>query len=111
MSQTKQSGAALVIQRLLRVPREQVFAAWLDPVSVAQWMKAGGVDHVTADLDPRVGGTFRIVMRHAGKDVEHRGERRTILGLIQIEHVEQAAVRQFHRHDDIFGNAPDVVDA
>jgi uncharacterized protein YndB with AHSA1/START domain len=78
MSQAKRSGEALVIQRLLRVPRERVFAAWLDPVSVAQWMKAGGVDRVTAELDARVGGKFRIVMRHSGKDVEHRGEYRAI---------------------------------
>jgi uncharacterized protein YndB with AHSA1/START domain len=78
VSKTKPSGEALVIQRLLRVPRERVFAAWLDPVSVAQWMKAGGVDRVTAELDARVGGKFRIVMRHSGKDVEHWGEYRAI---------------------------------
>ena len=78
MSPAKQSGDALVIQRLLRVPRERVFAAWLDPVSVAQWMKAGGVDRVTAELDPKVGGKFRIVMRHSGNDVEHWGEYRAI---------------------------------
>lgn len=68
----------LVIRRLLRVPRERVFAAWLDPASVAQWMKAGKVASATAELDPRVGGKFRIVMRHAGGDVEHTGEYRVI---------------------------------
>ena len=68
----------LVIRRLLRVPRERVFAAWLDPASVAQWMKAGKVASATAELDTRVGGKFRIVMRHSGKDVEHTGEYRVI---------------------------------
>jgi uncharacterized protein YndB with AHSA1/START domain len=58
VSQTKQSGEALVIQRLLRVPRK--------------------VDHATVEVDARVGGKFRIVMHHSGKDVAHWGEYRVI---------------------------------
>jgi uncharacterized protein YndB with AHSA1/START domain len=50
-----------------------VFAAWLDPVSLARWMGTGEGADVTA-LDPRVGGTFRIVMRHGHGSAEHWGE-------------------------------------
>jgi len=66
-----------VIRRVLPVPRERVFAAWLDPVSLARWMGTSEGADVTA-LDPRVGGKFRIVMRHGGGSVEHWGEYQAI---------------------------------
>jgi uncharacterized protein YndB with AHSA1/START domain len=68
----------LVLRRFLPVARERVFAAWLDPVSLAQWMLPGSVTGVLVEVDPRVGGRFRIVMRHGKGDVEHWGEYLTI---------------------------------
>jgi uncharacterized protein YndB with AHSA1/START domain len=65
---------ALVVRRVLPVARERVFDAWLDPVSLAQWMCPGSVTGATVELDPRVGGRFRIVMRHPQGEVEHWGE-------------------------------------
>ena len=73
MSATHDSAEVLVIRRVLPVPRERVFAAWLDPVSLARWMGTGEGADVTA-LDPKVGGKFRIVMRHRGSSVDHWGE-------------------------------------
>jgi uncharacterized protein YndB with AHSA1/START domain len=64
----------LVVRRLIPVPREQVFAAWLDPVSLMQWMCPGDVGSATAEVDPRVGGRFRIVMHHGRGGAEHAGE-------------------------------------
>ena len=74
---TPADAEPLVVRRVLRVPRERVFAAWLDPVSLARWMGTGEGADVTA-LDPRVGGKFRIVMRHGGGSVEHWGEYQAI---------------------------------
>ena len=68
----------LVIRRRIPVPRDRVFAAWLDPRSLAQWMCPGDVTHAIVDLDPRVGGAFRIVMAHGRGDTEHWGEYVTI---------------------------------
>jgi uncharacterized protein YndB with AHSA1/START domain len=71
----------LVVRRVLPVARERVFAAWLDPVSLAQWMRPGETTDTFVEVDARVGGRFRIVMRHGrrGKeDYEHRGEYLTI---------------------------------
>jgi uncharacterized protein YndB with AHSA1/START domain len=65
---------ALVVRRLMPLPRERVFAAWLDPASLSQWMCPGAVTSVAVELDPRVGGRFRIVMRKPNGEVEHRGE-------------------------------------
>ncbi len=77
MSSTHDSAEVLVIRRVLPVPRERVFAAWLDPVSLARWMGTSEGADVTA-LDARVGGKFRIVMRHGGGSVEHWGEYQAI---------------------------------
>jgi uncharacterized protein YndB with AHSA1/START domain len=69
------SADVLVVRRLLPAPREYVFAAWLDPTSLARWMCPGRVEGATAEVEPRVGGKFRIVMmRTQGEGAEHRGE-------------------------------------
>ncbi len=67
-------GEVLVVRRVIPVPRERVFAAWLDPVGMPRWMCPGEGTSSTVELDARVGGAFRIVMEH-GDDVqhEHRG--------------------------------------
>ena len=65
---------ALVVRRVLRVPRERVFAAWLDPALMTRWMCPGDTSSASVELDPRVGGKFRIVMHHGRGDAEHWGE-------------------------------------
>jgi uncharacterized protein YndB with AHSA1/START domain len=77
MTTADRTGEALVVRRVLSAPRERVFAAWLDPASLAQWMRPGAVSRATVEVDPRVGGKFRIVMHRepgAGGDIEHWGE-------------------------------------
>jgi len=65
VSATNDASDALRIRRVLPVPRDRVFDAWLDPASLARWMGTGEGAEVTA-LEPKVGGKFRIVMRHRG---------------------------------------------
>jgi uncharacterized protein YndB with AHSA1/START domain len=74
LSPPDESVEALVVRRLLPAPREQVFAAWLDPESLAQWMCPGDVASARVEIDPRVGGKLRIVMMRGEKGVEHWGE-------------------------------------
>lgn len=64
----------LVVRRKLPVPRERVFAAWLDPALLSQFMCPGAVAEARVEVDARIGGRFRIVMRKPQGDVEHRGE-------------------------------------
>ena len=70
---TPADAEPLVVRRVLRVPRARVFAAWLDPALMSRWMCPGDMHSATVELDPRVGGKFRIVM-HGRGDVEHWGE-------------------------------------
>jgi len=64
----------LTIRKLIPASREEVFAAWTDPDSIALWMCPGSVIAAEAQLDVRVGGSFRIVMKDAAEDVAHTGE-------------------------------------
>jgi uncharacterized protein YndB with AHSA1/START domain len=68
----------VVIRRVIPVPRETIFAAWLDPATLAKFMRPGHITRATADVDARVGGAFRIVMEHGRGDAEHWGEYLTI---------------------------------
>ena len=74
MTGSDEAPDALVVRRLLPAARERVFAAWLDPVTLAQFMCPGDVTGATVTVDPRVGGKFRIVMHHGRSDGEHWGE-------------------------------------
>ena len=68
-------GEVLVVRRVLPVERDRVFAAWLDPVSLATWMRPGEATGAIVEVDPRVGGRFRILMEQAeGCGHEHEGE-------------------------------------
>lgn len=64
----------LVVRKVISVPREEVFDAWLDAESMAHWMCPGTCDRAEAQIDPRVGGKFRIVMKDATRAIDHTGE-------------------------------------
>jgi uncharacterized protein YndB with AHSA1/START domain len=68
------AGETLVVRRFIPVPRERVFAAWLDGESLARWMRPTGITDARVDVDPRVGGKFRIVMLQGREEFEHTGE-------------------------------------
>jgi uncharacterized protein YndB with AHSA1/START domain len=51
---------ALTLTRLIRAPREEVFAAWTDPRMLVQWWGPGPVTCPEAHVDLREGGAYRI---------------------------------------------------
>lgn len=53
----------LVLRRTLPATPEQVFAAWTKPELVRRWFSPGELTVEEAELDVRVGGGYRIVMR------------------------------------------------
>jgi uncharacterized protein YndB with AHSA1/START domain len=65
----------LLIEKLVPAPPQIVFDAWLDPEALRRFMCSPPGARVTrAEADPRVGGTFLIVMTFGDQDVPHRGE-------------------------------------
>jgi len=54
---------SLTLQRHLKASPAKVFSAWTDPPQIVKWMHPGGCDVIHAEMDLKVGGRFRIVMR------------------------------------------------
>lgn len=53
----------IVIERIVDAPRALVFQCWTDPKHMVHWWAPHGFTNPVCELDPRVGGAWRIVMR------------------------------------------------
>jgi uncharacterized protein YndB with AHSA1/START domain len=51
---------ALVVRRKIRAPLERVFEAWTTPAQLMRWWGPRGVRCIAAEVDLRVGGSYRI---------------------------------------------------
>ncbi len=60
------------IRRSLPAPIAEIFRWWTDPELLRQWMSPIGTVH--AEVDLRVGGALRIVMKSADILIEHVGQ-------------------------------------
>lgn len=72
------SASPLRIVRVMPASAEEVFDAWVDPESLAVWMAPGSVVRSVVEVDARVGGRFRILMKGPDCDHEHAGEYRVL---------------------------------
>jgi uncharacterized protein YndB with AHSA1/START domain len=69
---TDQSAQVLRIERTFDAPPEEVFDAWTSAEVLRRWFHAGpDWETPSADVDLRVGGTVRVVMRRPD-GTEHR---------------------------------------
>jgi len=50
----------LTLQRVIRAPREEVFAAWTDPEILKEWWGPGPISCPEAHIDLREGGDYRL---------------------------------------------------
>lgn len=66
------SADVIEIRRELPAPVEEVFRWWSKPDLLCQWMTPIGT--ADAEVDLRVGGKLRIVMRDGDIAIEHVGE-------------------------------------
>jgi uncharacterized protein YndB with AHSA1/START domain len=70
----------VTITRLLAAPRELVFRAWTDPAHLARWWGPKGFTNPVCEVDARVGGALRIVMRAPdGAEYPMKGEFREVV--------------------------------
>ncbi|WP_297510886.1 SRPBCC domain-containing protein [uncultured Caulobacter sp.] len=60
----------LVVVKVFDFPRDRVFAAWLDPLALAEWYGPEGFAIETIEADIRPGGAWRFDMvgRFEGED-------------------------------------------
>jgi uncharacterized protein YndB with AHSA1/START domain len=80
---TTASGATrrqLVFTRTFDAPRQVVFAAWTQAKKLARWWGPHGMTNPECELDLRVGGRYRIVMRAPnGVEFPLKGEYREVM--------------------------------
>jgi uncharacterized protein YndB with AHSA1/START domain len=69
---------AVTVRRQIAAPADDLFDAWLDAQSLGTWLRPSGVRETRAETDPRVGGTFRIIMVDDESSMEHTGTYREI---------------------------------
>ena len=71
--------ASVTLTRVFDAPRALVWKAWTDPKMMAQWFGPRGFTNPVCELDVRVGGSLRIVMRGPdGNDYPMKGEFRVV---------------------------------
>jgi uncharacterized protein YndB with AHSA1/START domain len=71
-----ESGRVVRIERTFAASAEEVFDAWTSPEVMRRWLHpAPDWETPEAEVDLRVGGTVRVVMRRPdGTEIEARGE-------------------------------------
>ena len=63
MSAQTATKPSLTLKRRLNASPAKVFDAWTDPEKMKRWMGPEGVVPQHAEIDARVGGHYRLVMR------------------------------------------------
>ncbi len=89
------SVPALVIRRTYGVPPERVYAAWTDPQLAQRFLCPDEVKVAEIELDPRIGGRYRIVMQQPD------GERIVVRGVYRdVRPVERLSMTWSWEEDD-----------
>ena len=74
LSPTLRAASVRLSRQVSAVP-ERVFDAWLDPGEARTFLFAGRSGNaIRAEIDPRVGGAFRIVHHSDAENFEYSGE-------------------------------------
>ena len=75
---TLPSDTDILITRLFDAPADLVFRAWTTPELVRRWWGFETSEWLACDIDLRVGGQWRFVIRDGGMEVGFHGEYREI---------------------------------
>ena len=79
MTTKTEDNRSLEIQRLIRAPRDRVYAAWTDPAQLRVWFGPDKVKTRTFTADLRVGGKYRWDLTSPeGEEMSAYGEYREL---------------------------------
>ena len=68
-----EAANSVVVRRRIAATREELFDAWTDPAGMGVWMCPGSISSAEVEIDLRIGGELRILMREAAATYEHHG--------------------------------------
>jgi uncharacterized protein YndB with AHSA1/START domain len=96
MTLTRMSDREFVLTRVFNAPRRLVFEAWTRPEHVRKWYGCSIMTLAVCEIDLRVGGAYRYVMR-APDGMEHTmtGVYREIAPPERLVYTEQYLTRGF----------------
>jgi len=70
---------SLEIKRVIKAPRDRVYAAWTDPAQLRKWFGPENVQTRNIVAETRVGGKFRWELTNCdGEEMTMRGEYREL---------------------------------
>ncbi len=76
---TSAPSNSLQVKRFIKAPPERVFAAWTAPEQIKQWFGPASCQVLDAQIDLRVGGTYRFHVNNEGMgEMTVRGEYREV---------------------------------
>lgn len=74
MDKRVETTPSLTMKRRLNASPAEIFQAWTDPALLVRWFGPENVRTMEAQVDPRIGGGYRVVM------IEDTGERHEVSG-------------------------------
>lgn len=75
----------VIVRKTISASCEEVFDAWLDAEGMQAWMMPGPITQCAVEMEPHVGGRFRILMRGPGTEVVNEGEFRVLARPSKLE--------------------------
>lgn len=97
---TLPSDREIVLSRVFNVPRRLVFEAWTNPEHVKQWYGCSMMMLLICEIDLRVGGVYRYVLRDAaGTQHATQGVYREITPPARLVYTEHYATAGFTSND------------
>jgi len=96
----KQTGEkVLVVEREFEAPRELVWDAWTKPEHVSKWWGHGGAPLHACEIDLRVGGSYRYVMKGPdGSEYPTVGTYREIVEHERLNYTMTLDIAPFNEH-------------
>ena len=96
MMLTLPSDREIVLTRVFNAPRRLVFEAWTNPEHVKQWYGCSIMTMLICEIDLRVGGAYRHVMRDpGGMDHTMQGVYREITPPARLVYTERYVTEGF----------------
>jgi uncharacterized protein YndB with AHSA1/START domain len=87
---TLPSDTEIEITRVFAAPARLVYEAWTTPEHIRQWYGRRGDELVVCEMDSRVGGAWRFVLR--GPDGDEHGFHGVVLELVPNERIVSTEV-------------------
>jgi len=84
----------VTLHRVLRAPPERIYRAFLDPAAMAKWLPPYGFTCTVHQMEPKVGGTFRMSFTNFGSGNSHS------FGGEYLELVPSTTIRYTDKFDD-----------